>query len=84
MSDVNEKQFSEEEIQNCINFFKSEFNKDISTLETKEFLQKVKEMENYERELSDYNFQMQKIEDTMWRESTNNLIQNGITPLVTF
>lgn len=83
MSDPN-KQFSEGEIQDCKNFFNEEFEKEISTLEAKEFLQKVEEMENYNRESADYNFQMQKIEDAMWRVASNNLIKNGTKPLMTF
>ena len=83
MSD-SKRQFSEEEIEETICFFKNEFGKLISISEAKEFLQEIEEMENYSRESADYNFQMQKIEDAMWREASNGLIQNGIKPLMTF
>jgi len=83
MSD-SKRQFSEEEISETICFFKNEFGKLISISEAKEFLQEIEEMENYNSESADYNFQMQKIEDAMWRVASNNQIKNGIKPLMTF
>ncbi len=44
----------------------------------------IEDYEEYEIICSEWNYEMQKIEDAMWQEACRSLIKNNIKPLACF
>lgn len=44
----------------------------------------IEEYEEYGKMCSEWNYEMQKVEDAMWQESCHRLIKNNIKPLACF